>query len=315
MTNAGRIPELGFGGASMGSRKSVADSLAALRRAHAVGVRWFDVAPSYGDGAAEEVLGRFLKEVGGDASVCTKVGILPGRASLAKRIARPVLRTALELAPGLRNVIKRARPPAEKQPIDGDLIARSIDASLKRLNLDQIEVLALHDATAEEVVRDDVLRALESILAGGKARRVGIASSPEAVAAGISATEIYGHAQIANNPYASGFSDVVDAIGQRDIKLVTHSVFSSPSAAERLAGQIASDSELRNIMTVAGYRRGPMGMAQAFLPDYAFAAERTNVVIMSMFSSRNIEQNLERHRLAATLDRSAIAAIAERIAA
>jgi len=51
------------------------DSLAAMRAAYEAGITFFDTAEGYGDGHSEELVGRFLNEVGKDSiRVATKVG-------------------------------------------------------------------------------------------------------------------------------------------------------------------------------------------------------------------------------------------------
>lgn len=52
------------------------DSLAAMRAAYESGITFFDTAEAYGRGHSEELVGRFLKEVGdGAIRVATKVGV------------------------------------------------------------------------------------------------------------------------------------------------------------------------------------------------------------------------------------------------
>ncbi|RYX85207.1 aldo/keto reductase [bacterium] len=51
------------------------DSLAAMRAAYEVGITFFDTAEGYGSGHSEEIVGKFLKEVGSNSvRVATKVG-------------------------------------------------------------------------------------------------------------------------------------------------------------------------------------------------------------------------------------------------
>jgi aryl-alcohol dehydrogenase-like predicted oxidoreductase len=54
------VSVLGFGCASLGSRIGARPGLLALEQAFDAGISWYDVAPSYGDGNAEAILGNFL---------------------------------------------------------------------------------------------------------------------------------------------------------------------------------------------------------------------------------------------------------------
>ncbi|MET0238471.1 MAG: aldo/keto reductase [Sphingobium sp.] len=289
-------PIIGMGCASMGSRKSKAESVAALERAYAAGIRWFDVAPSYGDGAAEEVLGDFFHSRGAtDVTVATKVGILPGRVSLAKSIIKPAVRIALSLAPGLRSAIKKSRPAAMKQPITPDLIRGSIDESLRRLRTGQLDALLLHGATVEEATDDAILRALEDAVTAGKAKRVGIASEPDAVAAGLAAAPLYTIVQFANNPLEPGITLLRDSLAARpDVTVSTHSVIGATGMIEAMAAQVAAKPGLAAELAAAGYDGAPNKVVSAFLTDYALSSSDVDVVLMSMFSKHHLTANIER---------------------
>ena len=72
-----RWPRVGLGCASLGSPElSDADAERVINAAIARGIRFFDVAPLYGGGLAEERLGRALAALPRDSYVlCTKVGV------------------------------------------------------------------------------------------------------------------------------------------------------------------------------------------------------------------------------------------------
>src|SRR5579872_3248162 len=103
------VSVLGFGCASLGSRISAARGSKSLHLAHDLGVNWFDVAPSYGDGCAEEILGKFLKGRRYKVNICTKVGIPRPRIYYAKKIIRPIIRKMVAVLPSLRGAISKAR--------------------------------------------------------------------------------------------------------------------------------------------------------------------------------------------------------------
>jgi aryl-alcohol dehydrogenase-like predicted oxidoreductase len=168
---------LGFGAASLGSRVGEREGLRALHEAYDAGVNWFDLAPSYGDGEAEVIFAKFLAGRRDQLYICTKAGRTAGRASGAARLLRPLARRLVTVAPALRIVAARGRPSAEFRALSGQSIQDSLDASLRRLGVEQIDVLALHDPPLEDVLRQDVWRALEDIRASGKARGIGFAGA------------------------------------------------------------------------------------------------------------------------------------------
>ena len=123
---------LGFGCASLGSRVAAADGLNALAAAFDAGVNWFDVAPAYGAGEAETLLGRFLRGRRDRAFVVTKVGMAPprrlGALRLAYALGRPLAARATALRSGFRSLaVTRNR----HMPLTAALIERSIGESLQ----------------------------------------------------------------------------------------------------------------------------------------------------------------------------------------
>ena len=138
------VTALGLGCAAFGGlyRDAPAgDARAALTAAWARGIRYFDVAPMYGLGRAEHILGDFLREGGADAAqavVSTKVG----RLMVAPRPGRMV-----EAAPknpfdsGWSNGLNFA----EVFDYSHDGILRSFDDSQQRLGRPEIDVVFLHD--------------------------------------------------------------------------------------------------------------------------------------------------------------------------
>lgn len=89
-----------------------AEQLRSVARAVDAGITYFDTAPGYGDGASEENLGRALRELG-----------------LRHRV---VVGTKVRLAP------EEVGDPASA-------VRRSLEASLRRLGLDQVDVVHLHN--------------------------------------------------------------------------------------------------------------------------------------------------------------------------
>jgi len=229
---------LGFGCASLGSRVGAADGRRALEEAHAAGVTWFDLAPVYGGGAAETIAAPFLAAHRGSVQICTKAGLTlaGGAGGGLRRRLMPLARRALGLAGPLGGRLRRAaaaRGPAAnvRAPLTPALLTGSLEASLRRLGVDHVDLFALHAPDPAEVGRDDIVRALEAILAAGKARAVAVAGDAAAAAAALAALAAgapYGVVQLAlpaeTEPDGLGVLDAARAAG---LGAVTHSVFAS----------------------------------------------------------------------------------------
>ncbi|MFI4974033.1 MAG: aldo/keto reductase [Caulobacterales bacterium] len=140
VTPAGRALDftpLGFGSAPLGNMHRVlseAEAEATLEAAWDAGLRYFDTAPLYGHGLSEMRMGRVLRRRPRDAFlISTKVG----------RLLEPC-------APGEEASGIFKQTPHVKVAFDysRDGVMRSFESSLKRLMLDRVDVLFVHDVDA-----------------------------------------------------------------------------------------------------------------------------------------------------------------------
>ncbi len=125
-------PRLGLGCAVLGTPPPALSDAAAeavIAAAVARGIRFFDVAPLYGGGLAEERLGRALAGLPRDEYVlCTKTGV-----------TRPHAQTAMP--PGATR-----RRQYDVWDYSAEATRRSIATSLARLRTDRLDLVHLHDA-------------------------------------------------------------------------------------------------------------------------------------------------------------------------
>jgi L-galactose dehydrogenase/L-glyceraldehyde 3-phosphate reductase len=147
-----RLSVLGFGCGAVGGlmvRGDPADQERAIARALEAGVNYFDTAWQYGEGASEQNLGRILRTLKpANAVVGTKVRL---QSADIGRI--------------------------------GEAIAASLDASLKRLLLDRVDIFHFHNAITEaggglaltvEQMLGEVVPAFERARRQGKIRFLGL---------------------------------------------------------------------------------------------------------------------------------------------
>ncbi|MBN8830766.1 MAG: aldo/keto reductase [Sphingomonadales bacterium] len=120
---------------------------ALVRQAFDAGVNFIDTANVYSDGMSETITGLALREVGiarGDAIVATK-----GYA---------------RMGPGANSA-----GSSRKHLMD------EIDASLKRLNMDYVDLYQVHGWDPETPV-EETMRALDDIVRSGRARYIGVSN-------------------------------------------------------------------------------------------------------------------------------------------
>jgi D-threo-aldose 1-dehydrogenase len=174
------VGELGHGAANVGNLyrpMSDEQAWAVLDAAWECGIHYFDTAPHYGLGLSERRLGAFLAgKPRGEYTVSTKVGRL--------------LRPSPETADRLDDENQFAVPASLRRVWDfsADGIRASLEESLVRLGLDEVDILYLHDPDEHDLAADldSGVPALAALREDGLVGQVGIGSkSTEALLAAV----------------------------------------------------------------------------------------------------------------------------------
>lgn len=144
---------LGFGSAPLGGLLRATngdDARAAVEAALAAGLSYFDTAPQYGGGLAEERLGAALKAAPrAGLTISTKVGKLVTRDAAARAV------------PGFPG----AAPHRITYDYGYDGVMRSLEASLRRTGLSGFDVVLVHDVN-RKYHGDAVVERLHEALGG-----------------------------------------------------------------------------------------------------------------------------------------------------
>jgi aryl-alcohol dehydrogenase-like predicted oxidoreductase len=285
------VSALGFGCASLGSRVSEAQGLRALGLAFERGVTWYDVAPPYGYGEAEGVLGKFLVGRRDRAVICTKFGVPRPVVSPAMRFIRPWARALARAFPQLRGGLRKAWAAGGRDRLRAEQIESSVVESLRRLRTDYIDVLALHEPGPRDCTSEAILRELRRMIEKGYVRCVAIAGAPESIVAGARASKLYKIAQLPDDPFVRTVADVKGALAEdAALFFVTCSVFGVHERLSHLL--VGGGGRLGALASQLGY--GPPFMASEMILDHAFAANPEGVVLASMFTPAHIEMNCAR---------------------
>ena len=152
-----KLSRIGFGGEQLGGYgwgiTSEKEMTEAIRKAIDNGVNLFDTAPIYGLGHSEEILGKTLANHRKNVIISTKVGLRWGEnaAAMKKTQASPIKKT-LDSSP--RN------------------IRMEVEASLKRLNTDYIDIYHIHWPDAKTPI-EETLSAMKELVEAGKIRCIG----------------------------------------------------------------------------------------------------------------------------------------------
>ncbi|MGP8034036.1 MAG: aldo/keto reductase [Steroidobacteraceae bacterium] len=175
-----RVSALGFGGAPIGNLYAEvreADAQAALHEALERGIRYFDTAPFYGHGLSEKRMGRALAgRPRGSFVISTKVG----------RLIAPDESRQRPINDGFA-----VRGSCALFDYSGDGVRRSFEASARRLRLEYIDILLLHDIGRmthgdqhAEMLRhalDEALPAMAALRDQGAVGAIGIGVNEQAV--------------------------------------------------------------------------------------------------------------------------------------
>jgi aryl-alcohol dehydrogenase-like predicted oxidoreductase len=137
-----KVSQIGLGCNNFGLRMEIEDARAVIHKALDLGITLFDTADVYGHrGGSETALGRYLGDRRKDVVIATKFG------------------NPMDDAGRLRGASR-------------GYIMKAVEASLKRLNTDWIDVYQLHKPDAATPF-EETLRALDDLVRAGKVRYYG----------------------------------------------------------------------------------------------------------------------------------------------
>ena len=151
--------EIGFGTWALGSNwwgdVSQDDGVQLIHRALDLGITFFDTGDVYGKGANEEIVARALAGVPRESvQLSTKFGYV--------------------LEEGRQEHSQGERP----QDWSPSHARESLEASLRRLRTDHVDLYQLHNPRMDAIERDDLFEELEQLKDEGKLRHYGVALGP-----------------------------------------------------------------------------------------------------------------------------------------
>jgi aryl-alcohol dehydrogenase-like predicted oxidoreductase len=177
-----RVSEIGFGGSRIGGLLALdggrATSLRTLEAACDAGINFYDTADMYSQGESEILIGKAFRKKRDKVFIATKGGYcLPGRSrliQLIKPFAKPIVR-----AIGLRrSAVPAALSGKLSQDFSPGYLRKAVEASLRRLQSDHIDLYQIHSPPSEELRAtqlQDALGLLAHLKTEGKIREYGIA--------------------------------------------------------------------------------------------------------------------------------------------
>ena len=222
-----------------------------ISRAFELGVRFVDTAPIYGQGQAESAIGSLAPHLRNELVVCSKVGYTFGNKVALINAAKPILRHVLPFAGVLRHKIARARSNANANNsfrihIEPSTITTALDGTLRRIRRDYLDLLLLHDPSAESVENEANQLQLNRLVESRKIGAWGISSSDVTVierAISASACSIVQFP--VNREWLATYPDLMQRCERQGVSVIANGVLAplSPPSESSLASHCATTVE------------------------------------------------------------------------
>jgi aryl-alcohol dehydrogenase-like predicted oxidoreductase len=153
------VSEVGFGlwttSTGWWGEKSDDEAIALLHAAHDLGITLYDAADTYGNGRSEEQLAKAFGDRRERVVYATKFGYDFSNAAQERR--------------------GQAELPQDFSPA---FVRRALEASLRRLRTDYVDIYQMHNARMAQIDDDALWELLESFKSEGKIRMYGVALGP-----------------------------------------------------------------------------------------------------------------------------------------
>ena len=160
-----KVSQIGLGCGRLVGRSTLIQSARIVETALDLGIRYFDVAPSYGMGTAEDVIGHVTGD-SKDVVIATKVGIPRPHYSARNNLLRSVCKSFLDYVPSLKIIARSSYINIRKNTqsrtkcihdFSEKTISDSIGESLKRLKRDSVDVLLAHEPCYSDLTHETEL--------------------------------------------------------------------------------------------------------------------------------------------------------------
>jgi aryl-alcohol dehydrogenase-like predicted oxidoreductase len=228
------VSRLSFGTASLHQLPTSRRRQDLLAAAFDHGFTHFDTAPYYGFGIAEQELGRFLKGRRGRVTIATKVGLYPPGGLYANTASV-----------WIRKVAGKVWPALSRPVVDWSIAAasKSLESSLRRLRIDQVDLLLLHEPISGAVQSGVFLDWLKEEQGKGRIRAWGLAGQADCMDTWLSMNHPLGMVLQVRDSLDRREADLVRSHG-RDLQ-ITYGYLSSSSM---LPGSLTATEILERAM-------------------------------------------------------------------
>ena len=176
-----KVSEIGMGCSRFGGmidQKDTKEIVNTLLQAFDRGINFYDTADMYGNGESETLIGRTFKDKRDRVIIASKAGYcLSSTGSFATKIKpllKPLLRPLIRWFRPMKKSLLQARSTQLYQNFSAPYLTQAIEASLRRLQTDYLDIFQLHDPPASLLESGDIIETLENLKSQGKIRYYGV---------------------------------------------------------------------------------------------------------------------------------------------
>jgi aryl-alcohol dehydrogenase-like predicted oxidoreductase len=299
-----RVSEIGFGGARIGGLLAQdggrTSSLKTLEAACDAGINFFDTADMYSQGESEILVGKAFRNKRDKVFIATKGGYcIPRQKRLIqfiKPFAKPIVR-----ALGLR---RKAVPASVSGTVPQDFspgyLREAVEASLRRLQSDHIDLYQLHSPSREQLTGshiNDALGLLGRLKAEGKIREYGIALDSV-----YDAEHCLGMEGLASLQMPFGLMDlqalqdgVFDKVSERQLGIIARGCFGGGALKQSIteAELRATEPQWERALQIKRLAGQMQRSALEAALQFALSIERISVTILGMRTPEHVATNLQ----------------------
>jgi len=298
-----RVSEIGFGGARIGGLLAQdggrATSLKTLEAACDAGINFFDTADMYSQGESEILVGKAFRNKRDKVFIATKGGYsLPRQKrliQLVKPFAKPIVR-ALGLR---RSAVPASLSGTVSQDFSPGYLRVAVDASLRRLQSDHIDLYQLHSPPQDELTGSrlqDALGLLGRLKTEGKIREYGIAL--DSVYDAVHCLDMEGIASL-QMPFGlmdlQALDGVFDQVSERQIGIIARGCFGGGALKQSLteAELRANEPQWERALQIKRLAEQMQRSALEAALQFALSIERISVTILGMRTPEHVATNLQ----------------------
>jgi len=298
-----RVSEIGFGGARIGGLLAQdggrATSLKTLEAACDAGINFFDTADMYSQGESEILVGKAFRNKRDKVFIATKGGYsLPRQKrliQLVKPFAKPIVR-ALGLR---RSAVPASLSGTVSQDFSPGYLRVAVDASLRRLQSDHIDLYQLHSPPQDELTGSrlqDALGLLGRLKTEGKIREYGIAL--DSVYDAVHCLDMEGIASL-QMPFGlmdlQALDGVFDQVSERQIGIIARGCFGGGALKQSLteAELRANEPQWERALQIKRLAEQMQRSALEAALQFALSIEHISVTILGMRTPEHVATNLQ----------------------